>query len=64
MGDVSFVDPSGVGAILNYVTALPSGCIILHGVHNGVGKLMNIMGDEHAPKLHVIPCTLGATPGA
>jgi hypothetical protein len=58
MSDVSFVDPPGVGAILNYVEARPSGCIILHGVHSGVGKLMNIMGVEHPPKLHVIPCTL------
>jgi anti-anti-sigma factor len=54
MSDVSFVDSSGVGAILNYVKALPSGWIILHGVHNGVGKLMNIMGVEHPPKLLVI----------
>ena len=38
MSDVSFVDSSGVGAILNYVNALPSGCIVLHGVHDGVGK--------------------------
>jgi anti-anti-sigma factor len=62
MSDVSFVDSSGVGAILNYVNALPSGCIVLHGVHDGVGKVMDLMGVNQAESLHVIPCTLGGQP--
>ena len=38
---------------------LPSGCIILHGAHNGVQKVIDMMGVGQAPNLHIIPCTLG-----
>jgi anti-anti-sigma factor len=58
-GDVTFVDSTGVAAIVSALKALPSGCIILHGVHNGVQKVVDLMGVGQAPDLHVIPCTLG-----
>jgi anti-sigma B factor antagonist len=57
-GDVTFVDSTGVAAILSALRALPSGCLILHGVHNGVQKVVDLMGVGQAPNLHVIPCTL------
>ncbi|MDQ4109359.1 MAG: STAS domain-containing protein [Actinomycetota bacterium] len=57
--DVAFVDSTGVAAIVSALKALPSGCIILHGVHNGVQKVVDLMGVGQAPNLHVIPCTLG-----
>jgi anti-sigma B factor antagonist len=57
-GDVSFVDSTGIAAILSALQALTSGCIILHGVHNGVQKVVELMGVGQAPNLHVIPCTL------
>ena len=33
--DVTFMDTTGVGTILKAANDLPSGCIILHGVHDG-----------------------------
>ena len=57
-GDVTFVDSTGVAAILSALKALASGCIILHGVHNGVQKVVDLMGVGQAPNLHIIPCTL------
>lgn len=59
-GDVTFVDSTGVAAILRALKILPSGCIILHGVHNGVQKVIDLMGVGQAPNLHIIPCTLSA----
>jgi anti-sigma B factor antagonist len=57
---VSFMDSTGIGALLQAAKNLPSGCIVLHGVHDGVGKVMNLMGVDRAmPELHVIPCALG-----
>ncbi len=58
LGDVRFVDSTGVGAILKSAKTLPSGCIVLHGVHDEVGRVMELMGVEHAPNLHTIPCTV------
>ncbi|HEX6580966.1 MAG TPA: STAS domain-containing protein [Actinomycetota bacterium] len=55
-GDLTFVDSSGVGAVLKAVKALPSGCIVLHGVRNPVQKVVDLMGVNRLPNLHVIPC--------
>jgi anti-sigma B factor antagonist len=60
LGNVTFVDSTGVAAILSALKALPSGCIILHGVHNGVQKVVDLMGVGQAPNLHIIPCTLSS----
>jgi anti-anti-sigma factor len=57
MADVTFADSSGIGAILRAARALPTGCIVLHGVHDRVGKVIDIMGiGRGVPNLHVIPC--------
>jgi anti-anti-sigma factor len=55
---LTFIDSSGVGAILRAITALPSGCIILHGVHNAAEKVIELLGVGEAQNLHVIPCTV------
>jgi anti-anti-sigma factor len=62
--DLTFVDSSGVGAILKAAKDLPSGCIVLHGVHEGVGKVTGMMGVDKAQNIHVLPCTLGGLPSA
>jgi anti-anti-sigma factor len=62
--DVTFVDSTGVAGILKAGSGLPSGCIVLHGVHDGVGKVMGLMGVDLAENVHVIPCTLGGLPSA
>jgi anti-anti-sigma factor len=63
MADLTFMDSSGVGAIVKSVQTLPRGCIVLHGAHDGVGKLLDLMGvDQGIPNLHVIPCLEGGDP--
>jgi anti-anti-sigma factor len=63
MADLTFMDSSGVGAIVRSVQTLPTGCIVLHGAHDGVGKVLDLMGvDRGIANLHVIPCSEGGDP--
>jgi anti-sigma B factor antagonist len=63
MTDLTFMDSSGVGAIIGSVKTLPTGCIFLHGAHDGVGKVLDLMGvDRAVPNLHVISCLEGGDP--
>jgi anti-sigma B factor antagonist len=63
MADLTFMDSSGVGAIIGSAKTLPTGCIVLHGAHDGVGKVLDLMGVDRAiPNLHVIPCSEGGDP--
>jgi anti-sigma B factor antagonist len=55
---MTFIDSTGVRSILNAVKALPSGCIILHGVHGGIQRILEITGVDLAPNLHIIPCAV------
>jgi anti-anti-sigma factor len=56
--DVTFADSSGIGAIVRSANALSPGCLVLHGVHDRVGRVIDVMGVERAvPNLHVIECT-------
>jgi anti-anti-sigma factor len=57
LGDLMFIDSSGVGSIIRSVKDLPSGCIILHGVRNAVHRVVEVMGVK-LENLHVIPCTV------
>jgi anti-anti-sigma factor len=63
MTDVTFADSSGIGAIMKSVKALPTGCLLLHGVHDEVGKVIDMMGiPQGLPTLHIIPCLHGGQP--
>jgi anti-anti-sigma factor len=62
--DITFVDSTGLAAILKAAADLPSGCIVLHGVHDGVRKVTGLMGVDKAEGIHVIPCALGGLPSA
>lgn len=63
MTDLTFLDSAGVGAILESVSALPTGCIVLHGVHGEAGRVIDLMEvGEALPNLHVIPCVRGGEP--
>ena len=57
--DLTFLDSTGVGAILQAAKDLLFGCLVLHGVHDGVGKITELMGLDRAENIHVTPCTLG-----
>jgi anti-anti-sigma factor len=61
---ITFLDSTGLGAILKAAKDLPSGCIVLHGVQDGVSKVTALMGLDKAENIHVIPCTLGGLPSA
>ena len=64
MTDVTFADSSGIGAIMKSVKSLPAGCLVLHGVHDEVGRVIEMMGIRKGlPTLHVIPCLPGGEPG-
>jgi anti-anti-sigma factor len=61
--DVTFIDSTGVSVILGTVKALPTGCLILHGLHDGARKVFDLIGvGRSEPKLHVIPCEYGGEP--
>ena len=63
IADLTFMDSSGVGAIIGSVKALPTGCIVLHGAHDGVEKVLDLMGMNGSLRnLHVIPCSEGGDP--
>jgi anti-anti-sigma factor len=62
LSGVTFVDSTGIGAIFRSANDLPSGCIVIHGAHDGVGRVMDLMGVDVAANLHVLPCTLGIQP--
>jgi len=57
VSELTFVDSSGIGAIMRGLKDLPSGCITLHGAHGGIQKVLDIMGVDRAENLHVIPCS-------
>jgi anti-anti-sigma regulatory factor len=57
MSFLTFMDSTGVGAILKSAKELATGCIVLHGVHDEVGRVIELMGVDGARQnLHVIPC--------
>jgi anti-sigma B factor antagonist len=58
LSHMTFIDSTGLKSILNAVESLPSGCIILHGVHDGIQRILEITGVDLAANLHVIPCTV------
>ncbi len=58
LSHMTFIDSTGLKSILKAVKALPSGCIILHGVHDGIQRILEITGVDLAANLHVIPCTV------
>lgn len=57
---MTFIDSTGLRSILRAVEALPSGCVILHGVHGGIQRILEITGVDLAPNLHIIACKVPA----
>ena len=61
MRQLRFMDSSGIKVIVAAAKAAPDDCIILHGVHDSVQKIVEITGIEQLPGLHVVPCTVGTS---
>ena len=64
MRKLRFMDSSGIQAIVAAAKVSSEACIILHGVHDEVQKVVTVTGIDRAPNLHVIPCTVGVQPPA
>jgi anti-anti-sigma factor len=58
MSGVTFIDASGGHAILRAAKALPSGCIILHGVQGHTERALELMRIGSASNVHINPCTV------
>jgi anti-anti-sigma factor len=60
MRPLRFMDSSGIQTIIAAAKLAPDACIVLHGVHDEVRKVVELTGIEATiPNLHVIPCTIG-----
>jgi anti-sigma B factor antagonist len=61
LSGLTFVDSTGVAAILKAgKDHLPKGCIVLHGVHDGARRVVDLMGIEKATNIHILPCPVAA----
>jgi anti-anti-sigma factor len=60
MRKLRFIDSSGISAIMSAARAGPDACIVLHGVHDQVDRVIEMTGiDGMLTNLHVIPCVAG-----
>jgi anti-anti-sigma factor len=62
MRPLRFMDSSGIQTIVAAAKLAPDACIVLHGVHDEVQKVVEMTSIEAMPNLHVIPCTVGIQP--
>jgi anti-anti-sigma factor len=58
-----FMDSCGIEVVIAAPKFAADACIVLHGVHDEVQKVVEVTGIERGvPNLHVIPCTIGVQP--
>jgi anti-sigma B factor antagonist len=62
MRPLTFLDSSGIQTIVAAAKLAPNACIVLHGVHDEVQKVVEMTGVAAMPNLHVIHCTVGVQP--
>jgi anti-sigma B factor antagonist len=64
MRRLTFMDSSGIQTIIAAAEkAAPDTCVVLHGVHDEVQKVVEMTGIEPMiANLHVMPCTVGVQP--
>jgi anti-anti-sigma factor len=60
LSGVSFMDSTGVYVLLDAATSLGDrGCIIVHGVHDGVAKVIEMTGLANARgNIHIVGCSV------
>jgi hypothetical protein len=51
------MDSTGIGAILDALAGLPSGCIVLHGVDGSAKLVLDLTEIGSMPVVHVVPCS-------
>jgi anti-sigma B factor antagonist len=60
MRALRFMDLSGIHVIVDAARTAPERCIILHGVHDEVQRVVEVTGiEQEVPHLHVMPCSIG-----
>jgi anti-anti-sigma factor len=59
MRQLQFIDSSGIKVIIAAAKAAPDACIILHGVHDAVQRVVHMTRLEQIPNLHVMHCLVG-----
>jgi anti-anti-sigma factor len=62
MRKLKFMDSSGIQTIIAAARLTEDGCIVLHGVHDEVQKVVDLTQIDHLPNLHIMPCTIGVPP--
>jgi anti-sigma B factor antagonist len=63
LSGVTFMDSTGIGAILDALAGLPFGCIVLHGVHGSGKVVLDLTEIGSMPLVHVVPCSVLAESG-
>jgi anti-anti-sigma factor len=61
MRQLKFMDSSGIQTIVAAARAIEKGCVVLHGVHDEVQKVVELVKIDHLSNLHVMPCTIGVS---
>ena len=55
---VTFMDSTGLHVLLAALHDLVSGCIIIHGVHDNVARVLDVSGLSRMEELHLMPCAV------
>lgn len=59
LSEVTFMDSSGIHVLLQAASALGDrGCIIVHGAHGPLVKVIDLTDLDAAPNIHIIGCTV------
>jgi anti-sigma B factor antagonist len=59
---VSFIDSTGIRALVKGAKSLRAGCVTVHGVSGQVAKVLGMVGISGLPNIHVEPCTTDPYP--
>ena len=59
MRQLVFMDSSGIKTIVAAARAAPEDCIVLHGVHDEVQRVVEVTKIDLLENLHVMPCAVG-----
>lgn len=59
---VSFLDSTGINALVTAAQRLPTGCLILHGVHGRVAKVLELVRLSDLANVHVASCMIDPYP--
>jgi anti-sigma B factor antagonist len=62
LSEVSFIDSMGITILVEAAHILGDrGCIIVHGAHDAVKRVLDVTGIEAVPNVHVIDCCVRAS---